>query len=97
MAYVQISGAEYDLIHSLQISYPKYKDLLEQIEEDLTMKLWHPLSDHLLQLSEKQELQKSLDLIEVYNRIVFNVEKSFNPMKLMMIISNVIKNYSSIS
>ena len=96
MSYVHITDAVYCLLNSLQISYPSYKDLLVHIEGDITQKLWHQLSDHLIQLCEKPELQKSLDLIDVYNTIVSLVEKAFNPMKLMVIISNVIKNYSSI-
>jgi len=93
--YVQLTGAEFDLLATLQTKY-NYYDLFEKIEQDLNQKLWHQLSDHLIQLSEKPELQKSKDLVEIYYKIVLGVERAFNPMKLMMIITNVIKNFSGI-
>jgi hypothetical protein len=86
----------YEFIYSLRERYLQYTELFNEIELHLNNKLWNQLSESLIQLSDKHELQQSNDLIELYNRLVFFIEKSFNPMKLMILISNVIKNFSSI-
>lgn len=85
----------FEFIYSLRDRYMQYSDLLNEIDLNLNNKLWNQLSDSLILLSEKTELQQSNDLIELYNRLVFFIEKSFNPMKLMILIANVIKNFSS--
>jgi hypothetical protein len=97
MTYINITGAEYDLLNSLKITYQSNNgivNLICEIESDLSLKLWHKLSEHLIKLSEFPDLQKSNNLIQIYHTIICNVEKAFNPMKLMYLISNVLKNYS---
>jgi hypothetical protein len=94
MSYVQVSKESFDLIYSLRERYPQYKELFDSIESGLNVRLWHQLSDDLISLSEKPELQRSNDLINLYNTLIICVEKAFNPMKLMVIIQNVIKNYA---
>ena len=85
----------FEFIYSLRERYIQYSELFNEIELNLNNKLWNQLSDSLISLSEKSELQEGNDLIELYNRLVCFIEKSFNPMKLMILISNVIKNISS--
>lgn len=85
----------YEFIYSLRERYVQYVEIFNEIELHLNNKLWNQLSESLIVLSEKPEIQESNDLIELYNRLVFFIEKSFNPMKLMILISNVIKNFSS--
>ncbi len=92
---VGVTGYEFEFILDLKEKYPQYRETLDNIEADLNQKLWHQLSGHILQLTDIPELQNSGVLIDVYNKIVFNLETAFNPMKLIMIIANVIKNYNS--
>lgn len=94
MSYVQVSNESFDLIKSLKQRYPQYQDLLENIDTNLNLRLWHQLSDDLIALSEKPELKQGTDLIELYNRLIMSIEKAFNPMKLMVLIQNVSKNFS---
>jgi hypothetical protein len=95
MSYVQISKESFDLLYNLRDKYPQYAKLIENIESGLNLRLWHQLSDDIIELSEKTELQRTTDLIDLYNRLIISVEKAFNPMKLMHLIQNIIKNYSS--
>jgi hypothetical protein len=90
----EVPKESYEFIYSLRERYIQHSELFNEIELNLNNKLWNQLSNSLIQLSEKFELQQSNDLIELYNRLVFFIEKSFNPMKLMILISNVIKNFS---
>jgi hypothetical protein len=84
------------LIYVLKEKYPQYTDLLNNIEEGLNLRLWYQLSVDLINLSEKHELQEGSDLIEIYNLLVINIESTFNPMKLMIIVQNVVKNFKGI-
>jgi hypothetical protein len=93
MSYVQITRESFDALTTLKSKYPQYKDLIESIESELNLRLWHQLSENLILLSEKPELQNSSDLIDLYNRLVASVESAFNPMKLMILIQNILKNY----
>ena len=92
---IDVPKESYEFIYSLRERYSQYSELFNEIELNLNNKLWNQISDSLILLSEKPELQESNDLIELYNRLVFFIEKTFNPMKLMILISNVIKNFSS--
>lgn len=95
MSYVNIPKESFDLIYSLKEKYPQYTTLLETIETDMNLRLWNQLSDDLILFSGKPELTNSSDLIILYNTLIINVEKAFNPMKLVSIIQNIIKNFSS--
>ncbi len=95
MSYVSVPREAFDFILGLAQKYPQYSELLQNIESDLNLRLWNSLSDNVIALSNKDELQKSQDLIDLYNTLILSVEKAFNPMKLVLIIQNVIKNFSS--
>jgi hypothetical protein len=95
MNYVQVGKESFDFIANLRNKYPQHSNLLDGIETSLNLRLWHQLSDDLITLSEKPEMQQGTDLIELYNAVVMNVEKAFNPMKLMILIQNVVNNFSS--
>ncbi len=94
MSYVQISKESFDFLNILRVKYPHYLSILDSIEEGLNLRLWNRISDDLIQISDKEDLKSSTDLIAVYNAIVYCLEKSFNPMKLMLIVQNVMKNYN---
>ena len=94
MNYVQVNRDSFDLIDHFKTKYPQYSQLLENIESSLNLRLWHQLSDDLVSFSNKHELQNGTDLIELYNRVIISLEKAFNPMKLMLIIVNIVKNFS---
>ena len=94
MSYVSVPKESFDIVYSLREKYPQYNVLLDEIETGLNLRLWNKLSDDLIILSGKPELQNSGDLILLYNNLIMNVEKAFNPMKLILIIQNVIRNFS---
>lgn len=93
--YVTIPKEAFDFLNTLRISYPQYNNTLENIETNLNLRLWNQLSDDLIILTSKEELKNSTDLITLYNTLIMSVERNFNPMKLILIIQNVIKNFSS--
>jgi hypothetical protein len=95
MSYINVPKESFDVIYSLRTTYPQYNNILDNIETNLNLRLWNQLSDDLITLSSKYELQASQDLIILYNNLVMNTERAFNPMKLILIIQNVIKNFSA--
>lgn len=97
MSYVQISKESFDLLKHLKSKYPNYFQLLDSIETGLNLRLWNKISDDLIVLTDKEDLKNSQDLITLYNNLIMSVEKTFNPMKLMLIIQNVIVNFSGIN
>jgi len=94
MSYVQISKESFDLLHILKTKYPHYSSLLDSIEVGLNERLWNTISDDLVLFTDKEDLKNSQDLITLYTNLVMSVEKTFNPMKLMLIIQNVLANFS---
>lgn len=95
MSYINVPKESFDVVYSLRTTYPQYTSILENIETNLNLRLWNQLSDDLITLSSKSELQTSQDLILLYNNLVMSTERAFNPMKLILIIQNVIKNFSA--
>ena len=95
MTYVQVSKESFDLLANFKIKYPQYSTLIDSCERGLNYRLWHELSDDLITLTEKPDLQSSNDLIDLYNQLIMNLEMVFNPLKLMIIVQNVVKNFES--
>jgi len=93
MTYVQINKESFDLLAVFTNKYPQYNQLFESIEKSLNFRLWHQLSDDLIELTNKQDLQQSRDLIDLYNQLILSLEMVFNPLKLMLIVQNVVKNF----
>jgi hypothetical protein len=96
MTYVSVPKEAFDVLIGLTQTYPQYADLIQNIESDLNLRLWNGLSDNLITFSSKDELRRSQDLILLYNTLILAVEKAFNPMKLVLIVQNVVQNFSSI-
>jgi hypothetical protein len=96
MTYVSVPKEAFDVLLGLAQTYPQYSDLIQNIESDLNLRLWNGLSDNLIAFSGKEELRRSQDLILLYNTLILSVEKAFNPMKLVLIVQNVVQNFSSI-
>ena len=96
MSYVQISKESFELLKLLKSKYPQYFELLDSIETGLNLRLWNKISDDLIVLTDKEDLKNSQDLITLYSNLIMTIEKAFNPMKLMLIIQNVIVNFSGI-
>ena len=94
MTYVQVSKESFDLLNIFKSKYSQYESLFENIEKGLNFRLWHQLSDDLLELTNKPDLQNSRDLIDLYNQLIMSVELVFNPLKLMLIVQNVVKNFN---
>lgn len=93
MTYVQISKESFDILAVFITKYPHYTQLCDSIEKGLNFRLWHQLSDDLLELTGKTDLQQSRDLIDLYNQLILNLEMVFNPLKLMLLVQNVVKNF----
>jgi hypothetical protein len=93
MTYVQINKESFDLLAVFRNKYPQFGQLFDNIEKGLNFRLWHQLSDDLLELTNKPELQQSRDLIDLYNQLIMNLEMVFNPLKLMLLVQNVVKNF----
>ncbi len=93
MTYVQINKESFDLLAIFRNKYPQYNQLLDNIEKGLNFRLWHQLSDDLLELTNKPDLQQSKDIIDLYNQLIMTLELIFNPLKLMLLVQNVVKNF----
>ena len=93
MNYVQVPNESYKLINIYKKKYPEQKNLFDEIEGNLTQRLWHQLADNLLLLSSLPELQKGTDLLEIYNGLIIFIESVFNPMKLLSLIKNLLTNF----
>ena len=93
--YVYVTHESYEFLTVLKEKYPHYSDIVDTIALHLSHRLWNQLSDCLIIISEKKDLQQSTDLIELYNRLILHIESAFNPMKLMILIKNIVKNFSS--
>ena len=94
MTYVSVPKEAFDVLTGLNKKYPQHTELLLNIESDLNLRLWNGLSDNLICLTSKEEFRTSQDLIMLYNNLILSVEKAFNPMKLVLIVQNVMKNFS---
>jgi len=84
----------FTLIKNLSDKYPGLKSIFDDIDSNLNQKLWYQLSENLIALSQKPELQQSKDLIELYNGLVFFIEPTLNPMKYLLFVQNVLNNYN---
>ncbi len=84
----------FTLIKNLSDKYPGLKSIFDDIDSNLNQKLWYQLSENLIALSHKPELQQSKDLIELYNGLVFFIEPTLNPMKYLLFVQNVLNNYN---
>ena len=93
MNYVQVPNESYKLINTYKEKYPEQKNLFDEIEGNLTQRLWHQLADNLLLLSSLPDLQKGNDLIEIYNGLIIFIESVFNPMKLLSLVKNLLTNF----
>ena len=83
----------FTLIKNLSDKYPGLKSIFDDIDSNLNQKLWYQLSENLISLSQKPELQQSKDLIELYNGLVFFIEPTLNPMKYLVFVQNMLNNY----
>ena len=92
MNYVQVPNESYKLINNYKEKYPEQKNLFDEIEGNLTQRLWHQLADNLLLLSSLPDLQKGNALIEIYNGLIIFIESVFNPMKLLSLVKNLLTN-----
>ena len=92
---VNVPNDSFKLIQNLSNKYPDLKKLFEDIDSSLNQHLWYQLSENLIALSHKPELQNSNDLIELYNGLVFFIEPTLNPMKYLEYIQNMLNNYKN--
>lgn len=93
MSYIIVNPQAFEFLNYLKQRYPHHTSLINDIEGSLNLRLWHELSDHLLELTSKEELQSSNDLIQLYNSLIVSVEKGLNPLKLVVLIHNVLRNF----
>ena len=92
---VNVPNDSFKLIQNLSNKYPDLKKLFEDIDSSLNQHLWYQLSENLIALSHKPELQNSNDLIELYNGLVFFIEPTLNPMKYLEYVQNMLNNYKN--
>ena len=90
---VNVPQDSHKLIKNLAEKYPSYKSTFEEIDSNLSQSLWYQLSENLILISLKPELQNSKDLIELYNGLIFFIESTMNPMKYLEFIQSMLKNY----
>jgi len=93
MLDVSVPNDSFKLIQNLGIKYPSLKGLFEEIDSNLNQHLWYQLSENLIAVSNKPELQNSKDLIELYNGLVLFIEPTLNPMKYLEFVQNMLHNY----
>ena len=90
---VNVPNDSFKLIQNLSNKYPNLKSLFDDMDSNLNRRLWFQVSENLISLSSKPELQQSKDLIELYNGLVFFIEPTLNPMKYLEFIKNMLNNY----
>lgn len=56
--------------------------------------MWFQVCEHLVELTEKTELHNGVELIYLYENLIRAIEPVFNPMKIMIMLKNIIKNFS---
>ena len=95
MMDVNVPNDSFKLIQNLSTKYPDLKKLFEDIDSSLNQHLWYQLSENLIALSHKPELQNGNDLIELYNGLVFFIEPTLNPMKYLEYVQNMLNNYKN--
>ena len=93
MIDVNIPQDSFKLISSLSQKHPALKSLFDEIDSNLNQHLWYQLSENIIILSQKPELQQGNDLIEFYNGVVFFIEPTLNPMKYLQYVQNMLYNY----
>ena len=93
MLDVSVPKDSFKLIKSLGEKYPSLKTLFEEIDSNLNQNLWYQLSENLISISNKPELQNSKDLIQLYNGLVLFIEPTLNPMKYLEFVQNMLHNY----
>ena len=93
MIDVNIPSDSFKLVSSLSQKYPGLKGLFDEIDSNMNQHLWYQLSENIIALSQKPELQQGNDLIEFYNGVVFFIEPTLNPMKYLQYVQNMIYNY----
>jgi 26S proteasome regulatory subunit N9 len=90
---VVVPNDSFKLIQNLSAKHPNLKQLFDEIDSNLNQRLWYQLSDNLISLSNKPELQQSKDLIELYNGLIFFIEPTLNPMRYLEFVQNMLNNY----
>ena len=90
---VVVPNDSFKLILNLSGKHPNLKALFDEIDSNLNQRLWYQLSDNLIALSNKPELQQSKDLIELYNGLIFFIEPTLNPMRYLEYVQNMLHNY----
>ena len=95
MMDLNVPNDSFKLIQNLSTKYPDLKKLFEDIDSSLNQHLWYQLSENLIALSHKPELQNGNDLIELYNGLVFFIEPTLNPMKYLEYVQNMLNNYKN--
>ena len=90
---VNVPNDSFKLIQNLSNKYPNLKTLLDDMDSNLNHCLWFQVSENLITLSRKPELQQTKDLIELYDGLVFFIEPTLNPMKYLEFIKNMLINY----
>ena len=95
MSYVNISNNAFPFLDTLKLQFPELNAIVSEIQDELNLKLWHQLSGHLIELSNCHLLHQGEYLINLYTHVIRNIEVVFNPMKIMIILKNLIKNYSN--
>ena len=90
---VIVPNDSFKLILNLSGKHPNLKALFDEIDSNLNQRLWYQLSDNLIALSNKPELQQGKDLIELYNGLIFFIEPTLNPMRYLEYVQNMLHNY----
>ncbi len=90
---VVVPNDSFKLIQNLSGKHPNLKPLFDEIDSNLNQRLWYQLSDNLIALSNKPELQQGKDLIELYNGLIFFIEPTLNPMRYLEYVQNMLHNY----
>ena len=90
---VVVPNDSFKLIQNLSGKHPNLKALFDEIDSNLNQRLWYQLSDNLIALSNKPELQQGKDLIELYNGLIFFIEPTLNPMRYLEYVQNMLHNY----
>lgn len=71
-------------------------DLIDRIRASYKEKLWHQLTDALVEYSYKQVFDEGTDLIELYNTLIKDTSTRVNPLKYALITVNAARQYSDL-
>ena len=83
----------FKLIQTIKSRHPNLSPIFDDLESNLTQRLWYQLSNNLSDISSSAEMQNGGDLIEMYQGLVIFIKAALNDMKYLYFVLNMLHNF----